>query len=660
MTMKVRHSESSLSALNQLAQNNTELAKQLQRVSSGMKINGAYDDASGYAISEKMKTRIRGLSQCGDNVSTGKNMINLAERAVDQQIQILGKMRQIAMKASDGTYSQADRDVLQSETNQLAMELNNISYDTNYNGKQLLCGSIDGGVISASFDPTAPMKDNKVDGVVPAPNGVSSMTNPRYIGYGPAPYGYVKNFTLYDPAQIVAVTSFPIQNGSVLDSSGTNYLVYSDPNNNNRQSVSINGTLTPIVINGVDSNGNAATGFTPYLHPVKSPVSLGDSVLSNPAGSSSSPYLVTDDFTGDLTIQDFGSISAVELDFSAITSGGSAVALPNGIDQQGFSIMCNGCDQFVSIKFDANTAQGKGLYASDSQTGSEAYMVGISGATTANDVLEALFVGLQNISGKQTITTTTPNGGTREQLILSWHDVAINKFTDSSGNVSYHLTKDGPKFSLYNGFKGNLDVKGGLEPYQNLYIQDDTKGSTYTKLQFPNTTLSMLFPAEASNWVIDPKQEDYPNPWPEELRTISDQDRIYYTEKYHCQNDDEIRKEKWRDEVWPYPRKGAVLSGSCVRTEAKAQKFCEDIDQALKYLLHVNTTLGAESQRMDAMSSNITVNGENTQGAESTLRDADMAKEITGYTKANVLSQTAQSMLAQSNQHLGNVLDLLK
>ena len=659
MTMKVRHSESSLSALNQLGQNNTELAKQLQRVSSGMKINGAYDDASGYAISERMQTQIRGLSQCDSNTSMGKDMTNIAERAVDQQLQILGKMRQIAMKASDGTYSQADRDVLQSETSQLAMELNNISYDTNYNGKQLLCGSSGMGGISTSFNPDSAMNDNTVDNVVPAPNGATSNTRPKYTGYGPISYAKIGNRTMYDATQLVPCTSWPVNTG-VLDSSGTPYSVVYDPNNGYRMSVTQNGVMIPIVINGVDSNGNATTGFTPYLHPVKSPVAAGDSVLTSADYPLNAAVTVEKEYTGELILPKWGRLYQYELDFSGVTSSGVAISFPSGLDEQGFTIMCGTCGQFVSIKFDADQTAGIGLYANDLQTGSEAYMVGIKGATTGDAVAAVLFDGLKNISGKSVVTTTTVNGGTNEKLALSWHDVSINKFTDSSGNVSYHITKDGPQLVLYNGFKGNLNVGGGKHPWQDLYIQDDTRGSAYTKLQFPNTTLGILFPSNKSDWVIDPQQEDYPNPWPEELQFISDEDRKFYTEKYHCQNDDEIRKEKWRDEVWPYPRKGAVLSGSCVRTEAKAQKFCEDIDQAIKYILHVNTTLGAQSQRLDAMNSNIVMKGENVQNAESTLRDADVAKEMMGYTKANVLSQSAQSMLAQSNQHLGNVLDLLK
>nr|WP_303669706.1 flagellin [Selenomonas ruminantium] len=83
------------------------------------------------------------------------------------------------------------------------------------------------------------------------------------------------------------------------------------------------------------------------------------------------------------------------------------------------------------------------------------------------------------------------------------------------------------------------------------------------------------------------------------------------------------------------------------------------LDKGLTYLIDANTLIGAQINRMRNAGANITTAAENTQASESTLRDADMAKEMTGYTKANILSQTAQSMLAQANQNSSQVLSLL-
>jgi len=84
------------------------------------------------------------------------------------------------------------------------------------------------------------------------------------------------------------------------------------------------------------------------------------------------------------------------------------------------------------------------------------------------------------------------------------------------------------------------------------------------------------------------------------------------------------------------------------------------INGALEYALDVSTTLGAHSQRMELAAYNVTTMAENVQASESVIRDTDMAKAMTGYTKANVLRQAAQSMLAQANQNGANVISLLR
>lgn len=127
-------------ALGQAKKNDTSLGKQLKKVSSGMKINGAGDDAAGYSISERMRVRIRGLYQCDDNTKTGFNMLNLASQAINEQVQVMQKLKENALKASDDTYSQVDRDILQSESDHLMDELDAIAYGTNYNGISLLDG----------------------------------------------------------------------------------------------------------------------------------------------------------------------------------------------------------------------------------------------------------------------------------------------------------------------------------------------------------------------------------------------------------------------------------------------------------------------------------------------------------------------------------------
>ena len=84
------------------------------------------------------------------------------------------------------------------------------------------------------------------------------------------------------------------------------------------------------------------------------------------------------------------------------------------------------------------------------------------------------------------------------------------------------------------------------------------------------------------------------------------------------------------------------------------------LDKGLTYLIDANTLIGAQINRVRNSGKNIITAAENTQAAESTIRDADMAKEMAGYARANILSQTAQSMLAQANQSSSQVLSLLQ
>ena len=102
---------------------------------------------------------------------------------------------------------------------------------------------------------------------------------------------------------------------------------------------------------------------------------------------------------------------------------------------------------------------------------------------------------------------------------------------------------------------------------------------------------------------------------------------------------------------------GATLS---VGTQEKANAAINVLDSAIQKALDQQTTIGSIQSRLEYTASNLTTASENVQSAESVIRDADMAKEMTEYTKNNVLMQAAQSMLAQANQNSSNVLSLLQ
>jgi flagellin len=131
---------SAISTLNTLNKNSNALSKSLAKVSSGMKINGAADDASGYAISERMRVQIRGLDQANSNTQNGNSMMKVAEGAVSSTVDILKTLKEKVINAANDTNTDSDRATIQKELDQSIDQINDNANIT-YNGKLLVDGS---------------------------------------------------------------------------------------------------------------------------------------------------------------------------------------------------------------------------------------------------------------------------------------------------------------------------------------------------------------------------------------------------------------------------------------------------------------------------------------------------------------------------------------
>lgn len=143
--MRIQHNISALNSLRQLGSNNNAVSKNLEKLSSGYRINRAGDDAAGLAISEKMRGQIRGLDVAGQNAQDGISLVQTAEGALTETHSILQKMRELAVQSSNGTYQDAvDRQNLQKEVSALKDEIDRISSSTQFNKINLLDGSAKG------------------------------------------------------------------------------------------------------------------------------------------------------------------------------------------------------------------------------------------------------------------------------------------------------------------------------------------------------------------------------------------------------------------------------------------------------------------------------------------------------------------------------------
>lgn len=140
--MRINHNIAALNTYRQLSANTTNTSKSLEKLSSGLKINKAGDDAAGLAISEKMRGQIRGLDMASKNASDGISLISTAEGALNETHSILQRMRELAVQASNDTNTTSDRTEMQKEVDQLTTEISRIANDTEFNTKKLLNGDM--------------------------------------------------------------------------------------------------------------------------------------------------------------------------------------------------------------------------------------------------------------------------------------------------------------------------------------------------------------------------------------------------------------------------------------------------------------------------------------------------------------------------------------
>lgn len=141
--MRINHNIAALNTHRQLNAANNNQSKSMEKLSSGLRINRAGDDAAGLAISEKMRAQVRGLDQASANAQDANSLIATAEGALNETHSILQRMRELAVQSSNDTNTSDDRTKIQSEVDQLAKEITRISNTTEFNTQNLLAGGLD-------------------------------------------------------------------------------------------------------------------------------------------------------------------------------------------------------------------------------------------------------------------------------------------------------------------------------------------------------------------------------------------------------------------------------------------------------------------------------------------------------------------------------------
>ena len=176
MAATINTNIASINAQRNLSLSGNSLATSMQRLSSGLRVNSAKDDAAGLAISERMNTQVKGLTVAARNANDGISLAQTAEGALGKVGDMLQRMRELAVQSSNATNSASDRVALQAEVTQLAAEIDRVAKQTNFNGQKILDGSFAGAV----FQVGANSGDNVTLGAL-ADTRSSQLSN---ISYG--------------------------------------------------------------------------------------------------------------------------------------------------------------------------------------------------------------------------------------------------------------------------------------------------------------------------------------------------------------------------------------------------------------------------------------------------------------------------------------------
>lgn len=314
---------------------------------------------------------------------------------------------------------------------------------------------------------------------------------------------------------------------------------------------------------------------------------------------------------------------AVEMDFSLAVdkSTGVAPSYPDDLDGQGFTILCTGCRQFLNFKFDASTDSSSAYFPTDSLKGE--YTVGIRSVNNADELKEAIFQAVVDANGG----TALGDGNYKIDVQNDKHNVRIGKNEDGK----YYIFKDSTSLGLcffdegrYLSTSINKPGEGGVP----------SAGQTIVNLGYDETITEPVYKEELQD------MHDPGRPLIIHDGTKSTQHIKLYIKDMHP--------------------KAIGVDPLSVRTRDDASASIDVVDTAVQAVLDEVTRIGAYQNRLRIDGNNLQIANENTTAAESVLRDADMAKSMTEYTKNNVLVQAAQAMLAQSNQNPEAVLSLLK
>ncbi len=649
--MRIQHNIPAMSAYRNYTNNNSALAKNLEKLSSGYKINRAGDDAAGLAISEKMRAQITGLEVAQKNAKDGISLVQTAEGALTEVHDMLNRMYELAEQSANGTYdNDVDRRQLQKELSQLRTEIDRIADSSNFNGINLLDGSMSAEGIVDNYTNVAVTAIQDGSPVKEACNGeyrldlTQAKWNVAEIGTNGSAINaslQAGSITLkFGGASATAITV----KITMTQSNGVKSVDGEQIANAIKRAISEHGSKASWSDASVGTLFNIKFGAK-VVSSKDDSFRLGGKEMSVKAEGGVLIFKGVDD----TELSDKFESTLIATAGKGVTNDWKDTVSGNQGLPRGWKVVkqaVNGDNtKFAQAAFDLskiNIKDGTTL-----KIGNETYTFALGKKSKFKDAENIIdLTDMESIDWKDTKTKIKiASGLTEAALNNDIVDVETQlKFTGSS--VKFGATGVHASWGAIASKASTACVVLLREKFGKLDREEyDVIGKVYTGASTAAT------------------KEAYDASWKN-----GDSESIVRvgqaTQKGKALTlqigDTAQTFNQLKVSVRDCHSKSIGIGDVDISTQEGGVAAMTAIKDAINYVSDVRGTLGATQNRLDHTINNLSVMQENIQDAESTIRDVDVAEEMMEYTKNNILVQSAQAMLAQANQLPQGVLQLLQ
>ena len=615
----------SLVAADAINSNNNRLSTAMQRLSTGLRVNGAKDDAAGLAIGTRMEAQARGLNMAIKNANDGISLLQTAESAMGNVTDLLQRMRELAVQASSQTNTAVDLNSLNLEFSQLQSEIDRVATKTQFNGMNILDGSF----------------KNKSLQVGDKENGVLKIS-------------------------VGSVSTNNLGSVSVLES-GT--LVGGRVGALSAAKVKINGIAIPVVSATVSDGASNKLDIQDAVVAINSAnagvtASAYNEVVAKTVGSGITAagqfnikvHALNTDAT---TVISVGPTTSLTDLAAQINAQGGAATVQAKINSDGKLVLYNNTGSTIDVQ-DLTAGATADSYATASGFASQDNTAATSLAAdpTSTDVVS--YTGMLTISSNNGKSFTVESTDTTDALrAADLGKLGLNQ-VDSNGTVigkamtaiaaSTNMVSGALKINGVDIYKAAYDISGAAAVAATKLSTLINSFSDQTGVIAGTTDLGAITLKSLNN---SPIQLDLGDETGSTSKTIADSLGL------RTQNVGAADFDSNEASLGSYAG-GSTVAGANLTSSASAARAISTIDGALNKVSTMRATLGAYQNRLDNAVSNLSNIVTNTQASRSRIMDTDYAATTTELARSQIIQQAATAMLAQANQSAQTVLTLLK